>query len=222
MKRAWQKIWQSLGCQGSKRLLLKWIFRWFSLLAEEIGVFPLSLFSLFLAQLIVFICLQNHISASSCLLLRSLACCVLLLLPKTFSSPGSQLADTTVDVGRPILPLQRSDLVSGVQAHLRGERERLYKNLWKEPRHLPCMRPPGPSVLRTKQKASEYYWLNTLKKALLVQVQETDAPLSLSKQALHSFFCLMLSFGFGIIICLVLKPQSLFLPPPPRSPITAM
>lgn len=52
------------------------------------------------------------------------------------------------------------------------------------------MRPPGPSVLRTKQKASEYYWLNTLKKALLVQVQETDSPLSLSKQALHSFFLL--------------------------------
>lgn len=117
----------SLGCQGSKRLLLKWIFRWFSLLAEEIGVFPLSLFSLFLAQLIVFMCLQNHISASSCLFLRSLACCVLLFLPKTFSSPGSQLADNTVEVGRPILPLQRSDLVSGVQAHLRGEGERLYK-----------------------------------------------------------------------------------------------
>lgn len=184
MKRIQQKIRQSLGLAAkgpSKRLLLKWIFLWFSLLAEGIKVGPLSHFSLFQAQLIVFICLPSHMPASSPLPFLSSLVCVYTAAAKgillTWEPVGWQ---HRVDVERPTLPLPEVWPVPWSPAHS-GEGGRDYISwLWKEPCPLPCMCPLG-----VKNKAESKWILLVDPRALLVQVKEIESPFSLLKQTSH-------------------------------------
>lgn len=138
-------------------------------------VFPLSLFSLFLAQLIVFICLQNHMPASSPLPFLKASC----LLCTTFAAKNvpltwEQLADNAEQMLGGQLSLQRPELASGVQTHLRGEAERLYKLAGKGTQSFALCVPIW--SISVKNRAENMWILLTDLRALLAQVQEIDSP----------------------------------------------
>lgn len=213
VERAWQKKWQSLGhgCQEEWKASFKMNFPLVFSLGRRNQSLPTESF-------------QFVSSTANCVYLSpgSRACLLSLAFSKVSCLLGTNCCDCqrcSPHLGAGWLTTQsgcwEASSVSprgGTQSlepkSTPGEKERGYTSwLWEEPRRLPCVYLLGPSVLRTKQKASEYYQL--IQRALLVPVEEIETPFFLLIQTSRWLTCLSLgsrTFAWFWNLCLFSFP----------------
>lgn len=95
------------------------------------------------------------------------------------------------------LSLQRSDLASGIQTHLRGEAGRLYKLVGKGTMSCALCVPIWSIIVRNRAENMWILLTDWSKSFASSSSRNWFSIFSPSKWTSHWFFCLILFFGFG-------------------------